>query len=433
MADRDPKSAHVRLTNLDSGWSSARTEAAPPVTPEDPSKDEIVHRVVESERSLEVKHRSSAPPPVASPEARGGSSRPPGPVARSTVRMVRPEIPGAAIAAITATPVPPPPANQARTMPLNTQMPPVSVTPVIDVGAAPVAPPQAAPAQRPAPGPMQPRNAGGMPSTTLVIPTPASIVPPGAAPAVPAPPQAAGSSRDLVHVTREERWHGPPGGAPSSMPPPARPQLPPGPNPLDTRLVLITEPESARAVAFRLLRDTLLSKELPRILAVAGTAPQDGVTTCAVNVALALAEQTQNRVLLMDGNFAAPALAKIFSMDGFGPANDALTPLKLAALMSRFHVAAIVRRNAEAPPRFDKIRYQRVLEHLAQQGYDHIVIDAGALKPGSAAAQLVTTADATLLAVRAGRTTARALRRASSQIPPGRAIGVTLVDDEPHE
>ena len=45
----------------------------------------------------------------------------------------------------------------------------------------------------------------------------------------------------------------------------------------------------------------------------------------------------------------------------------------------------------------------------------------------------MTVADATLLAVRAGHTTARALRRASSQIPPGRAIGVTLVDAEPVE
>lgn len=256
--------------------------------------------------------------------------------------------------------------------------------------------------------------------------------PPAARPAHPVHGASGGAAAAAMVLASRET----PSNAPAGLSSTLRPQLPPGSGPLDQRLVLVTEPDSARAVAFRLLRDTLLSKDLPRVLAVAGTAPHDGVTTCAVNVALALAEQPERRVLLVDGNFAAPALARIFSMDGFTPpsaASEALLPLKLAPLMDRFHVAAIVRRNGEAPPRFDKIRFQRVLAQLAKDSYDYIVIDAGALKGGSAAGHHVTTADATLLAVRAGRTTARALRRATNQIPPGRAVGVTLVDDEPHD
>ena len=78
----------------------------------------------------------------------------------------------------------------------------------------------------------------------------------------------------LVHVSR--------GSGPPQDPNAARARLAARLTPLDSRLILIQEPESPRAVAYRLLRDSLVAKDLPRILVVAGTAPQDGTTTCAV-------------------------------------------------------------------------------------------------------------------------------------------------------
>lgn len=282
-----------------------------------------------------------------------------------------------------------------------------------------VAPIRANPPPAPAPVPHAPPP-GSAPSPAAPAPARATLNTPPSFAHAPAPPHA----HALVHVPRDASRVPAPGISP------ARARLLSGATSVDPRLILVTEPESARAVAFRLLRDNLLSKALPRVLVVAGAAPQDGTTTCAANVALALAELPESRVLLMDADFASPSLARMFAVDGFGPIDEAIAPLKLVALTPRFQVAAIVRRSADATPRFDKVGYQRALDHLGAEPHDYIVIDAGALRPGSAAAQLVTVAEATLLAVRAGRTTARALRRASSQIPPGRAIGVTLVDDE---
>ena len=88
-------------------------------------------------------------------------------------------------------------------------------------------------------------------------------------------------------------------------------------------LVLKREPDSARAVSFRVLRDNLLAKRLPRVLAVSSAAKNDGKTTCALNLALSLSEGA--RVLLLDGNLIDPQLAKIFCIDESTPTRAVLS------------------------------------------------------------------------------------------------------------
>jgi len=205
---------------------------------------------------------------------------------------------------------------------------------------------------------------------------------------------------------------------------------------VDPRLVLLREPDSSRAAAFRRLRDNVLTKGLPRVLAVSSPAKGDGKTSCAINLALALAEHTPARILLLDGNFTDPALAKIFSVDEHTPAApDAvwLAPYKLAELTPCLHVAAIVARRGEPAPRYEKQRFDMLLDRLCRVGYDHIIVDAPAIEGSAMTAQLLGGVDGVLLAVSAGRTTARALRRALEEIPGNKALGVALVDAEPND
>lgn len=205
---------------------------------------------------------------------------------------------------------------------------------------------------------------------------------------------------------------------------------------LDSRLVMVKDPDSPRAAAFRRLRDNVLAKGLPRVLAVSSPAKRDGKTTCAINLALALAEHTPARILLLDGNFAEPALAKIFSVDDStptAPGNAWLAPYRLAELTPCLHVAALVTRRGEPAPRYEKQRFDMMLDRLCRTGYDHIIVDAPAIGGSSMASQLLGGVDGVLLAVRAGRTTARALRRAIEEIPGNRALGVALVDAEPND
>jgi Mrp family chromosome partitioning ATPase len=226
----------------------------------------------------------------------------------------------------------------------------------------------------------------------------------------------------------------PPGGAPYR--PAAGPVAAVGPPPVllqgkpDSRLVLVTAADSARAVSFRLLRDNLLAKRLPRVLAVSSAAKKDGKTTCALNLALSLSEGA--KVLLLDGNLLEPELAKIFcipdSTPPWPPVAPWLSPYRIVEFSRGLHVAGVVLAPGQVVPRFEKQWFEQLIGSLRRFPYDFIIIDAAALSVSPTVAQLVATADATLLAVRSGVTTARSLRRATDQIPEGKGIGIALID-----
>lgn len=206
--------------------------------------------------------------------------------------------------------------------------------------------------------------------------------------------------------------------------------------PLDPRLVLLSEPNSDRATSFRILRDALLAKSMPRVLAVSSAAPNDGKTTCAVNLALALAEQSSTRVLLIDANYFEPDLGKIFSIDRIAssvpPATVSwLAPYKLVEINPQLHVAGIVPEPGMPAVRFEQQRFEALIDRFVRVSYDYIIIDTPALLGTPFVSQLVSIADATLIAVRAGRTTAREIRRAAEQIPANKALGIALIDAQP--
>lgn len=204
---------------------------------------------------------------------------------------------------------------------------------------------------------------------------------------------------------------------------------------IDPKLVLLLEPYSQRAASFRVLRDNLLAKNAPRIIAVSSGAEHEGKTTCAINLALALTERPSTRVLLLEGNFYAPSLANVFHIDAstpFAPEMNLpwLLPYRVAEVAHGFHVAAVVHAEGEAPPAFNSRWYDMAMAHLADADYDYLIIDAPALDGSAAVLHVVAIAEGTLLTARSGSTTARILRRAAAQIARARVLGVTLMDVE---
>jgi len=204
---------------------------------------------------------------------------------------------------------------------------------------------------------------------------------------------------------------------------------------LDPRLVLLVDPDSQRSAGFRLLRDNLLAKKAPRIIAVSSGAVHEGKTTCAINLAIALSEKPSTRVLLMEGNFFEPSLGGIFHIDATVEPDPQvnlplLAPYRITQRLRGLHVAALVQQAGEAAPAFNSRWFGMVIDHLSGAGYDHLVIDAAALDGSPAVTQLVGVADGTLLTVRSHSSTARSLRRAAEQIPEGRALGITLMDSD---
>jgi Mrp family chromosome partitioning ATPase len=210
-------------------------------------------------------------------------------------------------------------------------------------------------------------------------------------------------------------------------------KAPPDPDP---RLILIREPDSARAASFRVLRHRLADCGDPRVIAVTSPEPRDGKTTCAANLALALSEFGRAKVLLVEANFRNPQLAVLF---GFLPPECFSMQLQrhrerpldpwsvVEAFSPALHVLA-VKPGETNRPLLDAPALAIAVEMLARAGYDFIVFDTPPVL-GSADVNLIEDyVDAFILAARSGRTQGRALRAAVEQLSPRKLLGIALID-----
>jgi len=259
----------------------------------------------------------------------------------------------------------------------------------------------------------QQQNQNQNQNQNMTVPTPQQPVPHNQ------PPQQPQTSALAVHDP-----YAIPGQLQSPIPP--RPQLPSGN--LDPRLILITDPDSVRASSFRVLRDGLLNKNLPRVVAISSAAQHDGKTTCAINLSLALSELTNTRVCLIDANFFAPELARVFSIERLNPIvppESWLSPYKLVAVTPTFHVAGIVR---EGRARFDQHRFESMIDRLCQANYDYLIVDTPSILNTPSVTTLISGVDGTILTVRPGGTRGGDVKRAAEKIPAKKALGIALID-----
>jgi Mrp family chromosome partitioning ATPase len=210
--------------------------------------------------------------------------------------------------------------------------------------------------------------------------------------------------------------------------------FPPGAEP-DARLVILREPDSPRAASYRVLRHRLAERGDPRVLVIASALPSEGKTQCAANLALAGAEAARGRVLLVDANLRAPAMASMFELL---PAMDPVAARLPAwpwpapwSVFKRFSpwldVVAIAPGQATGGPP-DGAAWGHLMDGLRNSSYDRIVIDGPAVL-GAADINLIEDyVDAVLLVAWSRRSSSRALKRAVEQLEPVKLAGITLLD-----
>jgi Mrp family chromosome partitioning ATPase len=210
----------------------------------------------------------------------------------------------------------------------------------------------------------------------------------------------------------------------------------PDDGPLDRRLVLVRDSDSVRAAAFRVLRHHILERGQPKVVAVSSANDREGKTTCAVNLALAMAECGRGRVLLVDGNLRRPELAGVFR---FVPPwcfaeqlqvhrEQPLLPWGVVEVRSMWlHVAAVNPRRDPGKVR-DAPSFGIALERLRLGPYDHIVIDCPTVLGGADVNLIQDAADGVLLVARKRATTVRDIRRAVEQLTPAKVLGTALLE-----
>lgn len=207
--------------------------------------------------------------------------------------------------------------------------------------------------------------------------------------------------------------------------------------PKDARAVLALDPDCERAASFRVLAQRVgRGREGKGAVLVASAEAGEGKSTCALNLALALAEPDRARVALLEANFRAPSLAKIL---GVAPRVCFGQQLALRrqqpwadwylqqALIPSFHFACI---HPETAPRglVDAAPLGLAVRALLADGFAHVIVDGPSVLHQADANLAQEMVHGVVLAARARVSKGSLLRRAVDQLGVDRVIGAVLVD-----
>ena len=249
-----------------------------------------------------------------------------------------------------------------------------------------------------------------------------------------------------VHRTRAMIAEGPAVGSPTAaaaatMPMPA--VMPPLPESmqavageLDHRLVAAFAPQSLAAEQYRSLRTRVKQAENGRIMrSIIITSPNkgDGKSLTAANLALTMAQEFQQRVLLVDGDLRRPSIHALFGINDtpglsevlMGAVNldDALVTIPehhlsiLPAGMVPSHPAELL----------GSTGMRRTLDALRTR-FDRVLIDMPPVAPLADVSIAAGLVDGLLMIVRAGVTPKPAIERALAGLDTSKVLGLVLND-----
>lgn len=244
--------------------------------------------------------------------------------------------------------------------------------------------------------------------------------------------------------------------------------LPP-PEALDPRFVMVRDPYSPQADAYRTLRRKL-STITATTIAVTSALPREGKTTCAINLALALRETIRGRILIVDANIRSPGIATTLQFDpplcfteqlqrhrddrlapwivveqaapsvaaqpgkeGVETTSDRNNPSAFKSpearpsILAPIHVLAINPR-AERPPMIDAVAFSMGMESLKRAGYAYIILDTPPVLGSMDMNVIGDSVDGVLLTSLIKKSTRGSLRQAIERLRPAPVLGVVLLD-----
>jgi Mrp family chromosome partitioning ATPase len=242
----------------------------------------------------------------------------------------------------------------------------------------------------------------------------------------------------------------------------------PLPAALEPRIVMVRDPYSPQADAYRTLRRKL-STITATTIAVTSASPREGKTTCAINLAFALRETSRGRILLVEANIRAPGIAttlqfeppRCFTEQLQRHRDDRLTPWVVVeqaaplpsvqpadersestsersgsgtrfpeprpSMLAPIHILAVDPR-AERPPMLDTVSFSMGMESLKRAGYEYIIIDTPPVLGSMDMNVIGDSVDGVMLTSVVKMTNRGALRQAIERLRPAPVLGVVLLD-----
>jgi capsular exopolysaccharide synthesis family protein len=270
----------------------------------------------------------------------------------------------------------------------------------------------------------------------------------------PAPPSALHPVPPPVAEPREHRPAPPvapapePRPAPEPAPPPPfrRPEpswQPPMPaEGVDDHLVSLVTPAAFEAEQYRALRHMVEQQHKAdglTVIAVSSPAVGDGKTTTAINLAGALGQAAEARVLLVEADLRRPSVGRLL---GFG--EDSGRGLVHAIMDRGLSLGQVVRPRppfnvhvilaGQIPPSpYEILKSPRLGELLeeARQQYDYVIVDTPPLVGIQDSRVVARWIDGLLVVVAAHRTPRRLVDEALSVVDSAKVLGLVFNGDDP--
>jgi capsular exopolysaccharide synthesis family protein len=258
----------------------------------------------------------------------------------------------------------------------------------------------------------------------------------------PTPPTARASrmidaSRSIGLVTSPPRAIFPP---PTSIPSDTRKTLRTQADGIDSHLVSLLDPISFGAEQYRALRYVVeQAHRLEQLSIVAVTAPTvgDGKTTTAINLAGALAQASDARVVLIDADLRRPALHRYLGLGearcGLADAvlDPTLTLVDVVRPCPPFNLSVLPAGAPNASP-YELLKSPRLgqLFEEARLQYDYVVIDTPPLLPVPDTRIIGKHVDGFLLVLRAHKTRTKLFDEAARVLESSKVVGVIFNESD---
>ena len=224
--------------------------------------------------------------------------------------------------------------------------------------------------------------------------------------------------------------------------PPPRPRVPAEiPDGVDDHLVSLVTPTAFEAEQYRALRYIVEQRhrtENLSILAISSAAVGDGKSMTALNLAGALGQSPETRVLLVEADLRRPSIGGLLGFGASGQPGlvDAILDPKLslaqvAVVRSPFNLS-IVLAGQTPPSPYELLKSPRLSELLeeARAKYDYVILDTPPMVSVQDCRVIARWVDGIILVVAAHRTPRRLIEEALNVIDPAKMLGFVFNSDD---
>lgn len=210
---------------------------------------------------------------------------------------------------------------------------------------------------------------------------------------------------------------------------------------IEPHLVSLLDPKAFEAEQYRILRHVVEQKRQQGdlcVIAVSSPTAGDGKTITAINLAGALAQAAEVRVLLVDTDLRHPSVTEYLGLGrsrSHGLVDVILNPgLSLEDVVKpclSFNLAVISSGRPPSIP-YEVLKSARLGELLqeARQHYDYIVLDTPPLIPFPDCRLIEKWADGFLVIVAAHKTPRKLVEEAIKVVDPDKMVGLVFNNDD---